>query len=242
VLHGHGGFWINPETLEVGLDRPEAIAAVQFLHSTMFSQNPISPKTLTTYREDETLDLFLDGNATFLRNWSYVLARANLTGSDIRNKINVKPMVHAPGHTSGGCQGGWGLGIAQKTQHPEEAWQAVQFFTSAAAQRKLFLAAGDGLPTRRELFKDSQLVKRYSHYPALLDFFENQKPHPVVLRPAIPQYAQATCILQKHLHTALAQENSDVEKQMQKAAKDTRILLKTIGGEPNPGGCVADDR
>ncbi|MBW4421110.1 MAG: extracellular solute-binding protein, partial [Myxacorys californica WJT36-NPBG1] len=157
VLHGYGGFWIDLKTLDVGLDRPEAITAVQFLHNTMFSQNPISPKTLTTYREDETLNLFLTGNAAFLRNWSYVLARANVTdanvkNSDIRNRIGVKPMVHAPGYTSGGCQGGWGLGIAKKTQHPKEAWEAVKFFTSEAAQRKLFLAAGDGLPTRRKLF------------------------------------------------------------------------------------------
>ncbi|PSB20379.1 ABC transporter substrate-binding protein [Phormidesmis priestleyi ULC007] len=241
VLHGYGGFWIN-EKLDVGLDRTEAIAAVQFLHDTMFDQNPISPKTLTTYREDETLKLFLEGKAAFLRNWSNVLPRANLTDSNIRNKIGVKPMVHTSGYTSGGCQGGWGLGIAQRTQHPEEAWQAVQFFTSAAAQRKLFLAASDGLPTRRELFKDSQLVKRYSHYPAILDFFENQKPHPIVLRPAISQYAQATCILQKYLHTALTQENPEIERKMQDAARDTRILLKTIEGTPNEKGCIFDDR
>jgi multiple sugar transport system substrate-binding protein len=30
VLNGYGGFWINPATREVGLDRPEAIAAVRF--------------------------------------------------------------------------------------------------------------------------------------------------------------------------------------------------------------------
>lgn len=244
VLHGYGGFWINPKTLEVGLDRPEAIAAVQFLHDTMFSKKPISPKTLTTYREDETRNLFLEGKAAFLRNWSYVLLLANLEDSKIRNKIGVKPMVHAagPGYTSGGCQGGWGLGIAQRTQHPKEAWQAVQFFTSAAAQRKLFLAGSVGLPTRRDLFKDPQLVKRYSHYPAILDFFENQKPHPVVFRPATSQYAQATCILQKYLHTALTQENRDiVTKEMQNAAKDTKILLKTIEGMPNETGCISGE-
>ncbi|NDJ17777.1 extracellular solute-binding protein [Myxacorys almedinensis] len=241
VLHGHGGFWINSETLEVGLDRPEAIAAVQFLHRTMLDEHPISPKTLTTYREDETLKLFLEGNAAFLRNWSYVLPRANLTDSGIRNKIGVKPMVHAPGYTSGGCQGGWGLGIAERTQHFKEAWEAVRFFTSAAAQRKLYLAASDGLPARRELFKDSQLVKRYSHYPAILNFFEHQKPHPVVLRPAVPQYAKATCILQKYLHSALTQENPEIEKKMQDAARETRILLKMSDSRPNED-CLFDDR
>jgi multiple sugar transport system substrate-binding protein len=248
VLHGYGGFWINSETLEVGLDRDEAIKAAKFLHNTMFEEKggrkPISPTTLTTYREDETLDQFLTGkgDAVFLRNWLYVKLLANQTDSGIHKKIGLKPMVHAPGHTSGGCQGGWGLGIAHNTKHPKEAWQAIQFFTSAAAQRKLFLAGSDGLPTRRELFKDSQLVKRNSYYPAMIDFIENQKPHPIVFRPAIPQYAQATCILQKYLHTALTQEHSDVAQKMKEAARDTRILLKTSGGMPKEKNCFFDNR
>ncbi|MBD1848035.1 ABC transporter substrate-binding protein [Cyanobacteria bacterium FACHB-63] len=240
VLHGHGGFWIQPETRSVGLDQPEAIAAVRFLHGTMFGKHPISPKALTAQREDETLESFLEGKAAFLRNWSYVLPRANLTDSDIRNKIGVKPMVHASGYTGAGCQGGWGLGIAQRTKHPDEAWQAVQFFTSAAAQRKLFLAASNGLPTRRELFQDPQLVKRYSHYPAFLHFFEHQKPHSVVLRPAIPQYAQASCILQKYLHTILTQENPNIEQEMKDAARDTQILLEWLKGNPKVEGCPND--
>ena len=234
VLHGYGGFWIN-EKLNVGIDRPEAIEAVRFLHKTMFEEKPISPERLTTYREDETLNLFLEGKAAFLRNWSYVLPKANLADSNIRNNIGVRPMVHASGRMGGGCQGGWGLGIAKKTQYPKEAWQAVQFFTSAAAQRKLFLAGSVGLPTRRELFKDPQLVKRYSHYPAVLDFFENQKPHPVVFRPAIPEYAKATCILQKYLHTALTQKKPDIERVMKKAAEDTRSLLQS-----GVNNCISD--
>jgi multiple sugar transport system substrate-binding protein len=250
VLHGYGGFWINPETLEVGLDRDEAIKAAKFLRNTMFKEKggkkPISPQTLTTYREDETNDRFLEGkgNAIFLRSWLYSKLLANQTDSgtlNTRKKIGLKPMIHAQGHTSGACQGGWGLGIAHNTKHPEEAWQAVQFFSSAAAQRKLFLAGSDGLPTRRELFKDPQLVKRNSYYPAMLDFLENQEPHPIVFRPAIPKYAQATCILQKYLHTALTKEHPDVEKKMKDAARDTRILLRTSGGEPHEKSCFFDN-
>ncbi len=248
VLHGYGGFWINPETLEVGLDRDEAIKAAKFLRNTMFEKkdgrNPISPQTLTTYLEDETRDQFIEGegDAVFLRNWLYGKLLANQTDSGIRKKIGLKPMIHAQGHTSGACQGGWGLGIAHNTKHPEEAWQAVQFFSSAAAQRKLFLAGSDGLPTRRELFKDPQLVKRNRYYPAMLDFLENQEPHPIVFRPAIPKYAQATCILQKYLHIALTKEHPDVEQKMKEAARATRILLGTSGGEPYEKSCFSDNR
>jgi multiple sugar transport system substrate-binding protein len=237
VLHGHGGFWINPDTLDVGLDHPEAITAVQFLYRTMFADNPISPKTLTTYREEETRRAFLDGNAVFLRNWSNVLSLETQTGFVIQNRIGVQPMVHAPGFTGASCQGGWGLGIAQRTQHPKEAWQAVQFFSSATAQRKLFLFGNIGLPTRRELYRDPQLVKRYPYYPAILNFLDNQTSHPIVHRPAIPEYAQASCLLQKYLHTILSQENSDIDRKMQELARDTRILLRKQAGTPTEKSC-----
>lgn len=35
ILEGYGAYWINPDTLEVGLDRPEAIASVEFLRTTI---------------------------------------------------------------------------------------------------------------------------------------------------------------------------------------------------------------
>lgn len=70
------------------------------------------------------------------------------------------------------------------------------------------------------------------------ELLENQTS--VVFRPAIPQYAQATCILQKYLHTALNQEHSDIKQKMKEAARDTRILLKTMDGTPNEKGCISN--
>src|SRR5260221_5460676 len=31
VLHGMGGLWVDPDSLDVGLDRPEAVAALELL-------------------------------------------------------------------------------------------------------------------------------------------------------------------------------------------------------------------
>jgi hypothetical protein len=50
VLQGYGGFWINPTTQEVGLDKPEAIAAVRFLAAplrTRFLHQKLSPTVKT---------------------------------------------------------------------------------------------------------------------------------------------------------------------------------------------------
>ncbi|MGB7443243.1 MAG: ABC transporter substrate-binding protein [Coleofasciculaceae cyanobacterium] len=217
ILEGFGGFWVNPETLEVGLDQPEAIQAVEFLHSTI--EEGISPSGVTTYQEEETRRLFQSGQAVFLRNWPYVWPLANSGDSQIAGKIAIKPMVHEPGKSSGACLGGWGLGIAKSTRHPEEAWKAIEFFTSEEAQRQVVLETGY-VPSRKSLFNDPQIVAKYSYYPDLLEVVES-----AVLRPPIAQYAQASDILQRYLSAAIA-DIMPPEKAMQSAAGETRRVLK----------------
>lgn len=216
ILEGFGGFWVNPNTLEVGLDRPEAIEAVKFLRNTI--EQRISPPGVTTYQEEETRRLFESGRVAFLRNWPYVYPSASSDTSKIRGKFAIKPMVHASGQTSGACLGGWGLGISKTSKHPEEAWKAIQYFSSAEAQRPYVLEMGY-VPSRRELFTDPEIVAKYPHYPQLLEVVEK-----AVLRPPIPQYAQSSDILQRYLSAALTNIRSP-EEAMKSAADETRRLL-----------------
>jgi multiple sugar transport system substrate-binding protein len=216
ILKGFGGFWVNPNTLEVGLDRPETLKAIAFLKETI--QTGISPPGVTTYQEEETRRIFQSGQATFLRSWPYVWPLANAKDSPIKGKIAIKPMVSASGENGGACLGGWGLGISKTTKHPQEAWKAIQYFTSEEAQRRFVLQAGF-VPSRRSLFTDPQIVATYPHYPQLLEVVEQ-----AVLRPPIAQYAQTSDILQRYLSAALTNRMSP-EAAMQAAAQETRRLL-----------------
>ncbi|MDY6938386.1 MAG: ABC transporter substrate-binding protein [Cyanobacteriota bacterium] len=218
ILQGFGGFWIDPATKEVGLDGEGAIEAVRFLRETI--ELGVSPSGVTTYQEEETRRFFQNGTTLFLRNWPYVWQFANEEGSQIAGKVAIKPMVAAPGETSGACQGGWGLGMVKTTQHPEEAWRVIEFITSEAAQ-KLFVLETGYVPSRRSLFTDPEIVAKYSHYPQLLQVQEA-----AVLRPPIAQYAQASDILQRYLSAALTDRLSP-EEAMKAAADETRRLLGT---------------
>ncbi|MEM1170501.1 MAG: ABC transporter substrate-binding protein [Cyanobacteria bacterium P01_H01_bin.35] len=214
ILEGYGGFWVNLETNEVGLDKPEAIAAVHFLRQTI-SQG-ISPPGVTTYAEEETRRLFESGNTVFLRNWPYVYPLAS--ASKIAGNFDIKPMVHAPGKNSGACLGGWGLGIAKTTKHPDEAWEVIQYFNQPEVQRKFILETGF-VPARKSLFNDSILVEKFPYLPNLFPVVNNS-----VLRPPIPQYAQASDILQRYLSAALTGSRTP-ESAMKAAARETRVLL-----------------
>ncbi|MFB2881397.1 ABC transporter substrate-binding protein [Floridanema aerugineum] len=217
VLEGFGGFWVNPDNLEVGLDRPETLKAIAFLQNTV--TQGVSPPGVTTYQEEETRRIFQSGQAVFLRSWPYVWPLANQKTSKINGKIGIKPMVHAPGQSSAACLGGWGLGISKSTKHPEEAWKAIKYFSSREAQRQFILKAGY-VPSRRELFTDPEIVAKYPHFPQLLKVVDS-----AVLRPPIAQYAQTSDILQRYLSAALTGRMSP-ENAMKSAADETRRLLK----------------
>ncbi len=219
VLEGFGGFWVNPETNAVGLDKPEAIKAVEFLRSAI--DKGISPPGVTTYREEDTRRLFVSGQAAFLRNWPYVWASAHEDDSEVKGKIGIKPMVHIPGATGGACLGGWGMGISKTSKHPEEAWKAIQYFTSKEAQKRFTLETGH-MSSRRELFADPEIIAKYPHYPQLEKVVKS-----AVLRPPIAQYAQASDILQRYLNAALSNRSISAEKAMKSAANETRNLLGT---------------
>ena len=215
ILEGFDAFWIDPDTLEVGLDQPNAIEAVNFLRDTI--GEGVSPPGVTTYSEEPTRRLFQNGETAFLRNWPYVYGLAS--ESEIAGQFAIKPMPHAPNGRSGACQGGWGMGIAESTDHPDAAWQVVKYFSRAETQKKYALETGY-VPSRRELFDDPELVEKYSYLPELLNVIEN-----AVLRPPIAQYSQASDILQRYLSAAIS-ETMSAEEAMNAAARETRLLLK----------------
>jgi multiple sugar transport system substrate-binding protein len=217
VLQGYGGFWINPTTREVGLDRPESVAAVRFLVNTI--KEKISPAEVVSYSEDASFAKFRQGNAVFLRGWPYMWSQANAKDSPIRGKVGIQPMrLHTKNRSGGGCNGSWGLGIAKNSKHPNEAWRAIAYLTSARAQRRFTLETGY-IPSRKILFSESKLVEKYPHFPQL-----SQAVQQSVLRPPIPEYARASEILQRYLNEALRKQRTP-EDAMKAAATETRKLL-----------------
>ncbi len=214
ILHGFGASWIDSETLEVGLDSENAIAAVEFLRHTV--QKGISPPGVTTYAEEESRRLFEAGETVFLRNWPYVAVMA--AESEIAGKYSLKPMVHKQGYSSAACQGGWGLGITSNSKHPEEAWRVIEYISSEDNQREFVLETGY-IPSLRSLYNDPIIVAQYPHYPQLLEVVEN-----ATLRPPIVQYAQASDILQRYLGAALTNKMTS-RQAMEAAAAETRSLL-----------------
>lgn len=219
IVAGFGGFWLDADTLAVGLDQPEAVQAVEFMQS-LITQG-ISPPGVTNYLEVDSLRLFEAGQVAFLRNWPYAWGLANGPDSTIAGQVGLKPMVHAPGQTSAACLGGWGFGVSATTPHPAETWEVVRFFTSRPAQKR-YVLDNAYVPSRRDLFTDPDVLQQFPHYQQLLAVAERAVP-----RPPVGQYAQVSDILQRYLSAALSGQMT-AERAMAAAAGETRRVLGRV--------------
>ena len=224
VLRGFGGFWVNPDTLEVGLDRHEAVDALEFLRRSRTGDDAISPPGVTSYKEDESRRLFQDGRAVFLRNWPYVWRLAQAPGSPVAGKVGVLPMVHGPGGRSAGTLGGWGFGVSRFSGERELAVDFIRHVISLPGQRTLCRESGYA-PALLSAYGDTELLAANSFLPELLRLHEH-----AVARPVIPEYARASDILQRHLSAALAGLASPQDA-LRAAARETRLLLAPRGVE-----------
>lgn len=214
ILDGFGGFWIDSETQEVGLGKPEAVRAAAFLRSLIAER--VAPSAVTRYNEDSSIDRFVTaGDTAFLRGWPLFWAQAKSRYPE----VSLHPIPGLSGEPGRGTRGGWGLGISSASEHPRQAWTAIAYFTSEPVQ-KAFAQSSGFLPSRRALFEDVDLLERYPYLPQMPELLETRS----VFRPAIAQYPEASKILQKHLWNILIVAE-DPKTGMAKAAAETRQLL-----------------
>ena len=185
---------------------PAAVRAIEFLKGTI---GTISPPAVTTYTEEETRNIFQNGRAVFLRNWPYVWTLLQNGGDPIREKVGVTTMVHAQGHASAASLGGWGFGISSFCRDPERAWQFISFLTRPP-QLRLVQERQGRIPSRVSMIPET-------FAPAIAI---------ARMRPAIPEYAQASDILQRWLSAALTGTVSP-KRAVREAARETWLLLKS---------------
>ncbi|MFL6596143.1 MAG: ABC transporter substrate-binding protein [Chthoniobacterales bacterium] len=214
VLTGFGGFWIDAETNEVGLDHSEAVRALEWMRDSIH-RTRISPPGTTANTEEETRLIFQSGRAIFLRNWPYVSITSQQPGSMMIGKVGIKPMPATPKGRPAATLGGWGMAIAKNSPHKEEAWKFSEYVS--ALPQVMRVQAHRGSPPALKAFYEN------NNDPTWRDIYRVMET--AVVRPPIPQYAQASDILQRYVSAALTERMSPVDA-MNAAAKETRLLLR----------------
>ena len=220
MLRGFGGRWIVDGSPE--LDSSEAVAAANWLDGLI--REGISPPTVVTMAEPQSLQVFAAGQAAFMRNWPYAWNELNRSGSDLAGKVGITTMVSEPGQPHVATQGSWGLALTKGSQHKRAAIEALQFLTSEASQIRLYEEFGY-TPTRQSVFRDPELVASHPELPELEAALAT-----AVLRPLTPVYAQISDLLYRQLSRVFTGRVSP-EQGMAQLQQQTLQLRTTVGGE-----------
>jgi len=218
-IWSNGGAAVDSRTGQVLLDQPAAIEAVSFVRDRIIGK--AAPRGVLNYEEPESLDLFTQGKAVFMRNWPYAWALANdPKASKVAGRIGVGRLPCFEGHDSASTLGGWQFGLNRYSRHPDAAWEFIRFITSAKSQKMLAVISSLA-PTRRAVYQDALIQEKAPHLKAFLPAFEKARPRP--LSPVYPMISQE---LQRFFSRAIAEEGSDIPGMAKAASERIRRFVK----------------
>jgi len=161
--HGAGSF-VEEATRQPNVTSPPAIAAYRRAQSWV---GRISPSSVNSYESPDAVHVFRQGLAAFMRGWATSYGYCDSPRSPIRGKFTISELPHAAGpHPSAGTLGGWMLGIARQTAHPEAARLFVRYMTSPEVQA--WRAKRDGTPpSLPALYRDAEILALQPHLAAV---------------------------------------------------------------------------
>src|SRR5713101_6470147 len=148
-----GGGRIIEEDKAISVNNPQAIRAWQRAAHWVGS---ISPPGVVGYREWDSLNVWVAGDAAFMRSWPIAYVDSQAAGSSIRNKFDIALL---PGGKAGrvGTLGGIGLAVSRFSVHPREALELVRYLCSRDAQVKHSHVLSEP-PTLSELYDRPEVL------------------------------------------------------------------------------------
>ena len=198
----------------IRLNRPEISAALRHLHN-LIHRYKLTPPKVTGFDEVGCYNYLLENNGYFLRGWPgfklSVKSFNELRGTQA--KIEFVEIPYFRTKKTKAVYGGWNLMIAKNSKHKKEAIKFIKFLQELPNQKLLFTSGGY-LPSLKEVYHDSLLVRRF---PALKQL------HRLLLngqhRPMRSDYTRISDILSFYFHQALKNEIG-IEQALKLAEKE----------------------
>ncbi len=219
-----GGGRIIEEDQAISVNNPQAIRAWQRAARWVGS---ISPPGVVGYREWDSLNVWVAGDAAFMRNWPSAYVDSRAAGSSIRNKFDIALL---PGGKAGrvGTLGGWGLAVSRFSAHPREALELVRYLTRRDVQVKRARVLSQP-PTLPELYDLPEVLEPNPRF----DLFSQAFRTGMVSRPSNvtgKKYQDVTDAYIQAVHSVLTGEKSAPEA----AAALENELVRLTGFKTGP--------
>ncbi|CAN5670849.1 ABC transporter substrate-binding protein [soil metagenome] len=164
-----GGGTIVDADGNVTVNNDQAVAAFERAASWV---NGIAPEGVTTYREPETFNVWVAGNAAFSRNWPYQYAGSQQAQA-VAGNVGVAPlpMGESEGSRNAATLGGWQLFVSRYSNNQEASIEFLKFLCSPEVQ-KSFAVERSMLPTIPSVYEDADVAEASEFIPRLLDVFQ----------------------------------------------------------------------
>jgi trehalose/maltose transport system substrate-binding protein len=219
-----GGGRIIEENHTISVNNPQAIKSWQRAARWVGS---ISPPGVVGYREWDSLNVWVAGDAAFMRHWPSAYLDSQAAGSAIRNKFDTALL---PSGKAGrvGTLGGWGLAVSRFSAHPREALELVRYLTRRDVQENRFRVVSQP-PTLPELYNLPEVLEPNPRLDLLSQAFRAG----MVLRPSDVtgnKYQEVTDAYTQAVHSVLTGEKSAPEA----AAALENELVRTTGFKKGP--------
>lgn len=194
----------------------------QLMHDLIFNEQ-ITPEEVNTFDEEPSRTVFTDGNAVFLRNWTYVWNVAqNPDQSSVVDKVGIVPMPAFADAASASCLGGYQWGISTASKHPEEAIKFVKFLSNYESQ-KWFAQVLSLTPTRPAVYEDPDIVKANPFLVSLKNVFVGTTPRPIT-----PVYPEVSLALQSAFSKICSTKDIDVNTELDTLAKEIEGIVSQV--------------
>jgi len=199
-----GGGRIIEDDQAISVNNPQAIKAWQRAARWV---GAISPPGVVGYREWDSLNVWIAGDAAFMRHWPSAYVDSQAAGSSVRNKFDTALL---PGGKAGrlGTLGGWGLAVSRFSAHPHEALELVRYLTRSDVQVKRARALSQP-PTLPELYNLPEVREANPRFELLGQAFRTAVSRPSNV--AGKKYQDVTEAYIQAVHSVLTGEKSAPE-------------------------------
>jgi len=197
-----GGGQIIEDDRTVSVNNPNAIRAWQRAARWVGS---ISPPSVVGYTEWDAQNVWVAGDAAFMRSWPTAYVDSQSAGSSIRNKFDI---TLPPGGKASrvGTLGGAGLAVSRFSAHPREALELVRYLSRGDVQAKRSHALSVP-PTLPELYELPEVLEPNPRFALLSQAFRTG----MVPRPSNvtgKKYQDVTDAYIQAVHSVLTGEKS----------------------------------
>ncbi len=213
----NGGVIISPEG-EIQVNNPETIAAIERAAAWI---GDISPPTVIGHRPGDSLDIWREGNAAFMRNWPFAYNLSNAKDSAIAGQFDVMPLPSGDDGERTGTLGGWQLAVSQYSRYPDAAVALVRFLASPESQKYRAVELGNA-PTIQQLYEDEEVLKVAQFFDSLSEALQTAVARPSTI--AGDRYNDVSRLYSEAVHSVLTGDE-DARTAMEDLEFDLEDLL-----------------